>query len=367
MKPVVFLACTGLGRVNRGYESFARECYDALKDSDEFQLYLLKGGGQRRAHEIVLPNFHRNSKMASWLGKLLKEESYLIEQFTFCISLLPLIFRKRPAVIYYSDFILGTYLWHLRRILKFRYKLLFSNGAPNGPPFKTEDHVQQLLPIYVCEATAGGTSLDKQTLLPYAININLPNNIDKIGRISILRKQLHLPLHKKIIISVGVINSYHKRMDYVVNEFANLDQNNYFLLMLGQINVQSGNVLKLAEENLCKENYLIRQVTSDEVSDYMAASDYFILASLNEGLPRVLPEALSNGLLPIVHDYTVTRQTLKQYGIYKDLTRPGALAEAIEEADHKELKKKDIINYSWENYSWEILIDQYKKMICGLF
>ncbi len=143
--PVVFLVCTGLGRVNRGYESFTRECFEALKENNQFKLLLFKGGGKTKEHEFAITNLQRNNKLSILIAKLLHKNSYLIEQVSFCLFFLPHIIRKRPSIIYYSDFILGTYLWHLRKIFKFEYKLLFSNGAPNGPPYKTEDHVQQLL------------------------------------------------------------------------------------------------------------------------------------------------------------------------------------------------------------------------------
>ena len=365
-KPIVFLACTGLGRINRGYESFARECYETLKDTNDFSLYLIKGGGDKKQNEIVLPNLPRKNKFTIWLGKLVRKDSYIVEQATFCISLLPIIIKKKPVVIYYSDFILGTYLWHLRRIFKFKYKLLFSNGAPNLPPYKTEDHVQQLLPVYVTKALAYGTAAEKLTLLPYGVNIDLQKSLDRTSESISFKKKFDLPLNKKIIISVGIINTTHKRMDYVVNEFAKLDQNEYFLLLLGQTDEESDAIKKLAAEKLQKESYSIKQVTSEEVIDYMAASEYFILASLNEGLPRVLPEALSNGLLPIVHDYPVTRQTLGEFGVFKNLTVAGALSEAIKEVDAKGFVKKDIITYSWKNYSWENLKPGYRKMICEM-
>ncbi|RYX87470.1 glycosyl transferase, partial [bacterium] len=104
----VFLVCTGLGHINRGYESFTRECFDALKDTNQFNLYLIKGGGKSIGNEIVLPNLPRRNKIAKYLSKLLSIDAYTVEQVTLCIAMLPLIIKKKPAVIYYSDFKLGT-------------------------------------------------------------------------------------------------------------------------------------------------------------------------------------------------------------------------------------------------------------------
>ena len=144
--PIVFIVCAGVGHIKRGYESFTVECFETLKTNNYFKLYLLKGGGIKNENEIRIPCMQRNSKVSKFLHRITSKEPYYFEQLSFFWGMLFRIIKYKPAVIYYSDFILGTWLWHFRRILKFEYKLLFSNGAPNGPPFSRMDHVQQLLP-----------------------------------------------------------------------------------------------------------------------------------------------------------------------------------------------------------------------------
>ena len=362
-KATVFLVCSGLGHINRGYESFTRECFDTLKGSEKFNLFLIGGGGKSVDNEIILPNLPRRGKFTVWLSKILRSEPYTVEQVTFCVSLLLLIIKKKPQIIYYSDFKLGTYLWHLRKHLKFKYKLLFSNGAPNGPPYKTEDHVQQLLPMYIRNAQAGGTPLSKQTLLPYAIAMNVAENLKNTQKKDVLKSTLQLPAHKKVIICVGAINSHHKRIDYLINEFAGLDSAKYFLVVLGQIDELSKPILELADSKLTPGSFIIKQVASHEVNDYLYAADYFILPSLNEGLPRVLPEALSTGLLPMVHNYDVTRETLNSYGVFRDMKTSGILQSAIDEVDSRNISKEELINYAFNEYSWQSLAARYEQML----
>jgi 1,2-diacylglycerol 3-alpha-glucosyltransferase len=366
-KPNVFIICTGVGHINRGYESFTLECFDVLKTSSNFELFLLKGGGKTTQKELKIPCIKRSTKLASFLNKVSGKQKYWIEQVTFLIGMLPKLFKYKPAVIYYSDFILGTFLFHLRRFFKFKYKLLFSNGAPNGPPYKTEDHIQQLLPMYIKQAQTAGTSLDKQTLLPYAIKINLEVINSNIKNKPALLKQLLLPANKKIIICVGAVNSHHKRIDYLINEFAMMDNEDYFLIVLGQIDELSEPILQLANSKLLNNNYLIKQVNSSQVMSYLCVADYFILPSLKEGLPRVLPEAMSAGLLPIVHDYVVTRETLNDYGVFKDMTMKGILQEALDEVNQRNIGKEELINYALTHYSWQNLAARYEEMIVGNF
>src|SRR6516162_8156740 len=187
-RPIVFIVCTGLGRINRGYESFTRECFDVLKDTDKFDLYLIKGGGKKTNKEIVLFNLHRNGVAARIVSKLIKKNPYVIEQWSFCAFLIPLIIKKNPSVIYYSDFATGSLLWHIRRFLKFKSRLLLANGAPIGPPFKTEDHVQQLLPVYYSIGIKSDGIASKYTLLPYGFNINTTERESRINDKERIRK-----------------------------------------------------------------------------------------------------------------------------------------------------------------------------------
>lgn len=359
----VFIVCTGLGNINRGYETFTRECFDALKNSNDFTLKLIKGAGNKTNNEIVITNCKRNGKLTLLLSKIFKCEPYKIEQISFALNMLLAIFKHKPSLIYYSDFVLGTWLWHFRKWLKFKYTLLFSNGAPNGPPFTRTDFVQQLLPLYIQQSIKVGELKEKFILLPYAIQCNKEENIESLQHVVEIRKLLNIPTNKKIIISVGAINNNHKRMNYVIDEFTMLNNEEYFLILLGQINTESEAIIAKANKQLKTDSYLIKQVCSDQVKLYLFAADYFILASLNEGLPRVLPEALSCGLLPIVHDYNVTRETLKDKGIFKNLTQNNQLCNAIKEVDSMNVLKKNLIEFAYENYSWNSLKSNYRSML----
>lgn len=39
----VVVACSGLGRVQRGYEAFSRECYEALRGRPDLDVWLVRG------------------------------------------------------------------------------------------------------------------------------------------------------------------------------------------------------------------------------------------------------------------------------------------------------------------------------------
>lgn len=357
------MVCSGLDHINRGYESFSKECFAALKNEQSLDLYLVKGSGQAEHKILSVACIQRNSLLAKLISRYTRKSGYFIEQLSFFLKMIPLLLKHRPSLIYFSDFQLGTFCWRLRRLTGLKYKLLFSNGAPNGPPFSRMDHVQQLLPVYYRKACEKGVSSQMQTILSYAINIDREKHLAAFTNRSDQRKILGLPLDKKVIISVGAVNSHHKRMDYLVYEFARLRSENYFLLILGQLDQSSNVIIDLAKKTLPEDSYRILETTSEQVREYMCVADYFILASTAEGLPRVLPEALSAGLLPIVHDYDVTRETLGDYGLFLDLTKSGILEHALKSIAELPFTREQLLQYAIEKFSWDSLKCQYLLML----
>lgn len=246
----VFIVCSGLGNINRGYESFSQECFDHLSKERNFEIYLFKGKGKSTGNTFSVPNLSRKNKLAKAFGRTICKESYFIEQITFSFFLIPHILKKKPDIIYYSDFYLGTFLWHLRRFTNFKYKLLFSNGAPNGPPFSRMDYVQHLTPHHNQIAINAGESPDKHFLVPYGINIKDNMTVLSQSERHSLCNRLNIPLNRLVVLSVGTINKTHKRMDYLITEIAKLPKPKPFLVVLGQQDNESEEIIRLGQQIL---------------------------------------------------------------------------------------------------------------------
>ena len=229
----VFLICSGLGNINRGYESFTQECFNALAEEPELDVTLFKGGGPSNKKQFTLWNLPRHAPLTKVLSKLTGKGGYGLEQFTFTFSLLPWIARQKPEVIYFSDCNVGNMLWHWRRLTRQNYRLLLSNGGPLKPPFPRWDHVQQVSLANATDAMAAGQPAEKQSLVPYGFQIAEFSRLAS-EEISAKRRGLDLPLDIPILLSVGAVNSTQKRMDYIVQELANLPQPRPFLLLVGQ-------------------------------------------------------------------------------------------------------------------------------------
>jgi 1,2-diacylglycerol 3-alpha-glucosyltransferase len=365
---LVFFACTGLGRINRGYETFTHECFQALQGDPGLDLYLFKGAGKSSPRETALLNLHRGTPLANFLANMFRKDAYFFEQFTFFLSFLPYVIIRKPVIIFYSDFILGTFLWNLRHKLGLKYKLIFSNGAPNGPPFTRCDLVQQLLPCFLKRALDAGEPPEKHVLLPYGLKIESDIVYSDEEKQS-LRRKFGVPLDKTIVISVGGVQASHKRMDYLVREMSLLPKGEYFLLILGQFGPETRQIQDLAQR-LLPDNHIITSVNFDQISDYYAVADLFVLCSLWEGFGRVYIEALRAGLPVLAHDYEVSREVLQKEGIYADFSQKGNLEKIIESVSKNEAvlsdqaaqRRRDFVR---ETYSWDVLKKRYAQMLTG--
>lgn len=360
----LFLVCSGLGHINRGYESFTEELYTCIKDEESLDLWLFKGKGLKSKKSIPLPCMRRESKTSKWLAKLIRYDAYHLEQLSFFTLLIPYLLIQKPKVILYSDFILGTYLFHFKKWMGLKYQLLLSNGAPNGPPYKTEDHVQQLLQYHYNNAIAKGESSEKQTVIPYGIDSAKHWNELTIEKKNEIKTSFGLPLDKKIILSVGAVNKDQKRMDYLVTECSNLDPTKFHVLMVGQISDGTKEIQDLANVVLSQKNFTILQLEKKDMHKVYFIADTFILASLREGLPRVLLEALNAGLPIGVHDYPLVREILGEHGYFADFTQNGNLYTLLVTIfNTTEHDKSRVHEFCYQTYSWEMLKPRYLDMI----
>lgn len=364
----IFIVCSGLGNVGRGFESFAQECFEALSQQADLDITLFKGGGKSSDCQISIPNLRRNSWIASLLGKQTGRGSYFIEQVSFTLNLLPYIQYQQPDVIYFSDGAVGNVLWHWRRLTRQRYKLLFSNGAPFSPPFPYWDHVQQLTPTHLQLALEKGESPEKHSLVPYGIQIDSKFEMLSSTEKNALRCRLELPEDVPIILSVAAINKSHKRVDYLIREIAQLPEPQPFLLVLGQKDVESPEVVQLAHHLLKPNQFQIRTVPSYEVALYYQIADIFVLASLDEGFGRVFLEAMSYGLPCLAHDYEIAHFVLEDKGYFANFKSPGNLAKLVGYAlnQNNENAKQYRHQSVYERFSWEKLRPAYINMIQSL-
>ncbi len=364
----IFLLCSGLGNIQRGFETFAEECYAELAGDPRLELFLFAGGGASCGNRRALANVRRQSRLASRLSKLMGRPEYAVEQLTFGLSLLPHLYRLRPETVLFSDGTLGNLLWHFRRWSGMRFRLILSNGAPFKPPFTRWDCVQQVAPAHYEEALLAGEDSERHMLLPYAIKV--PERLIVLGleERTALRRQLNLPVGRRIVLSPGSRNRCHKRMDYLIAELSTMPEPRPYLLMVGEWHKETAEVERLAKAMLGEEGFASLTVPSSEMKNYYLSADAVVLASLSEGLARALLEATAYGLPCLVHDYPVTRFAVGEHAFYSDFTRLGGIASALGELrSPMEDPKSATLRHERTRrmFSWSVLRERYAELLLG--
>lgn len=365
-KPIrVLFCCTGVGIFNRGIESFFRESFDGLKDAmPGIECRLLKGAGPSSDREKSVWCLPRTGKLAEFLGRFIRRNAYVAEQLSSFPAVVLQIKKFQPDVVFYSDSNLGFQLYFWRKWIGVPYKLLFSNGGPIHAPFVRTDYIQQVAPLYLEDALKAGEPPERHFMVPYGIDSGTAPTMDIPDRL-LLRRKLGLPENRSIVLSVGWIAKQHKRMDYLIREVASMPAPRPFVQLLGAIDEESAEIIKLGNLLLGPENFSVKSVPYSQVGDYYQAADCFVLASLKEGFGRVYLESLKYGLPTIAHHFPVMDFVLGDVGIQGDLSREGELSQILSEQLCHPLDQSSA-NRRWESvrdrFSWEVLAPEYAKI-----
>ena len=360
----VLFSCTGVGILNRGIESFFREAFDGLKHIPGLEAWLIKGRGKRTGREIPVWCLPRTGRPARWLGRLFKRNAYVAEQWSSFFAVVRQIRRLQPDIIFYSDANLGFQLFFCRKRIGVPYQLLFSNGGPVSAPFDRADFVHQVAPLYHAKALEFGESAARHFMVPYGIEVPPQPQADSPEKRA-LRERLGLPLDRRVVLSVGAVNRYHKRMHYIVQEIARLAAPRPFLQILGEMEDESAEIIKLADQLLGPEGYSASSLPYGKVFDYYKASDVFVLGSLQEGFGRVFLEALMYGLPIIAHRHPVMEYVLGEHGKLGDLKSSGELTNLVAR-ELQRIPDDSASRARWESvqsrFSWPVLAPQYSNM-----
>ena len=92
-----------------------------------------------------------------------------------------------------------------------------------------------------------------------------------------------------------------------------MQNNNYLLLFLGE------GIEKDMLENKIEKNQIQFLGNKSNINDYLTASDIFISASLSEGLPNTVLEAMASGIPVILSDIISHRELYLEGKLHKGL------------------------------------------------
>ena len=174
------------------------------------------------------------------------------------------------------------------------------------------------------------------------------------------RKKLGLPLKKKILLSVGNLVNI-KGHSYLVDAMSIILKKRSDVILIivgsGRLEIKLRNAINRLGLN--KKILLVGSKPHEEIPIWMNASDIFVLPSLSEGFPTVIPEAMACGK-PIIGTKVggVPEAIFHQdLGILVNPRNPEVLASAILEVLDKKWKPEIILHHA-KRYSWNNLVKQ---------
>lgn len=190
--------------------------------------------------------------------------------------------------------------------------------------------------------------------------VKIPNGVD-LQKFSPKGPKAKVNLKGSIVLSVGALEWYkhHERSIYAVSKTLDCS-----LLIIGK-GEKEKDLEELGMKLLGKDRFLIISVDFQKIAEYYRSADLFTLPSWDrEAFGIVYVEAMACNLPVVAPDDPSRREIVGDAGVLIDVSNPNKYASALLQALEKDWK--NIPRRKAENYSWDKIALQYKKLIEGL-
>ncbi|WP_299821859.1 glycosyltransferase [uncultured Pontibacter sp.] len=357
MKSIAII-CSGLDDVRRGYETHALDLFNVLKKepSHLMDVFLIKRSGVVSDNHIVTGTPGRNSWIVKKLSKLRGSPLYWESFFVALWTLLFIVVKKKKfETIYCQELIVCKVLRMFKNLSLVKSKIVFGHGVWMEPT----DYVNSADVIHEVNIENFNKSKHFKHDVILTPHFLLSSDIKRTNNHRNLLRDFYDFHAENIILSVGRIDFDHKRMDYLINEVARLDQS-WGLIICGigeQSILDKGNFL-------LGKRFLNLFLDRSNLEEIYSLADVFVLCSLNEGFGIVTIEAMSQGLPVILHDRELFRWILKDSRYCVDMSKDGNLSNFIlnnnEDFVRTGKRNREIF---LQNYSWCAVKTGYLNML----
>ena len=373
LTPRIALACSGLGHIRRGIEAWAQDLSGALTRRDV--PVTLFGGAQGDIPGLVpIKCWKRTSPQARGTAKLAKHlrgwsyhagSPYEIEQLTFALHLWRRI-RDGFDILHVQDPTIAAILNRLHRAGLSRPRVILANGTGESESkLGAFPVVQHLTPFSVTGAPHAARP--GQSIFTIS-NFIEPTAFepDRTGADrAAVRHRLGIAEQDLVVLCCAAIRRYHKRIDYLIDEFASFlataPGRPTTLIVAGGREQDTDELIRLATERLGDRVRILVNCPRADMPALYAAADIFVITSLFETFGIVLLEAMASGLPIICHDTPTFRFVAGPAALYGDLSRTGALSEALATlsvTEHRAALAARAMPHVAAKFSEPVVIDQ---------
>lgn len=351
--PRIAIACPGVGLVQRGFERLFRDLFDEMRG--DFAMTLFKGGGPPARDEIILPFLARGGRAIRYLPlhRLIGRTPMHAECLTFALALLPHLAAGRYDIVHVIDPPLARLLFHLRRLLRLRFRLLYTEGTAMPPgDYPPCDRLHQMSAATLNDAVAHGHDPRVMALIPCGYR---PDRFVPSADRATLRARHGIAPDRFVILCVAALNRAHKRTHHLIDEVAAMP-GDPLLWLDGSLDHGDPDLPAYARSRL-GDNVRVTHVPSAEVADLFALADVMPHAATFEAFGIAIVEAAAAGLPILTHDAPHFRWLLPNSACRIDMTAPGALAAALTRiaTDPAERSARLMQGYVHTTYAWPAL------------
>lgn len=332
----IAIAASGVGHVFRGMEGWCESIAETLSQRG-VDVTLFRGAGPKKnTYDVCIPCLKRTSKLAKLLSKFNSIGGWRvglgspgqIEAWSYGLLLLWKL-RKGFDLVHIKQGNLANFLKLAQSVNILRIPFVLSNGQIAKPSFISKFKFVQFLSPYEKKQMEKALGECKHWFV-------IPNFVDtdKFSPLSKenSRRELKIPLDSFVILTVGAIKRYHKRMDYFLEEMGRLKNAvtlPIHIIIAGSRDRDTEFLIKRGKELLGKNLTVLTNLPKDSMPTVYNAADVFTLCSLQEAFGNVYIEAMSCGLPVIHHCYPVTEWITGDGGESGDLRQRGALCEIL--------------------------------------
>jgi 1,2-diacylglycerol 3-alpha-glucosyltransferase len=332
MGPRIAIACSGLGHVRRGNETWARDVSAALHQAG-VPITLIGGGPDPEAAcpFVRLPNLHREFPvLRRWWPW---SRRYLLEQLTFLFPLRRYLRSHGFDAVHLCDPDLALQLH--RRMGERRIPIVFKDGMSLGPHWcRRMPFVQVLAPHYRdVVAREAGVNTEHWFVIPHLVDPReFQPPLDR-SQARAAAPELRLPENALVVLGIGDFSAGgNKRLEWLVRETAQLSPAlNPHLVLAGQSTSDDFERFQQSARSALGDRVrLLRNLPRREVARLYQVADIYAHAATREPFGIVFLEAMASGLPVVGHTWEVTRWIIGDAGTTADMTAPGALKTRLE-------------------------------------
>jgi glycosyltransferase involved in cell wall biosynthesis len=375
------IASSGLGHVNRGIETWALDTANALYRKQADVTLFAAGRVDSEAKLEIIPCIRRRTFASRLITRSLPpfswrwglKSGYGLEQLTFWQKLKPRLKTGKYDILHVQDPLLADLCRKARLKGEITTREILAHGTEEPPEFLARfEYLQHLAPWHLEHTKAALQDAGNES--DFFNWIAMPNFIDTERYHPIagpaekaeLRRRLDIPEKAFVIITAAAIKKDHKRIDYLIREFAEFANAaaaglKPFLLIAGSCQDDTAELQKFAHELSPATIRFFINHPHDKVADLLQASDMFVLTSLFEMMPIALLEAIACGLPPITNSHPILKWMSGPAGIHPDLSSKHALVKALASlrVDIISKQSRQARQHALNNFSETRVITQY--------